>query len=88
MTFILSGWEEGFDKVGLNVLLREYAGLGLRAAKEAVDEILEERPVSVEMPEGPPAQDFLRRARELGCRIAIAQDGGRPSDRVSGPISI
>ncbi len=67
MTCIVSRWEEGFDKVGFNVLLREYAGLSLGEAKRTVDEILDGKPVSVEIEGESSAAEFLRRARDLGA---------------------
>jgi hypothetical protein len=46
---ILCGWEVGFNKVGLNRLLREHFGYSLGRAKEAVDAILENRHIDIDV---------------------------------------
>lgn len=38
--FVITGWEVGFNKVGMNKLLRKYFGYCLSSAKEIVDAIL------------------------------------------------
>jgi len=41
------GWTDGFDKVALNILLRQYAGLGLKQAKDVTDAILDNEQIEV-----------------------------------------
>ena len=92
MSFVVVGWEEGFSKVGFNILLRESAGLSLSATKRAVDEILDDKPVYVEIPDGPAALEFPGRAANLGCRVAISPDRDLSSqdsdDRARGPLRL
>lgn len=37
----ICGWRKGFKKVSMNRLLREFSGMNLSEAKEAVDKILD-----------------------------------------------
>lgn len=62
----LSGWRPGLEKVDLNGLLRERAGLSLSSAKSAVDEILEGLPVDLNFPTREAAEAFGSEARRLG----------------------
>lgn len=62
----LTGWHTGLDKVRLNHLLRQYAGLTLAGAKRAVDDLLAGRPASFEANEAD-ADAFCRAATEAGA---------------------
>jgi len=44
-SIVVTGWKLGFDKVGMNKLLREQLGYSLGDAKRAVDDILENKPI-------------------------------------------
>lgn len=46
-TITLTGWETGFDKIGLNKLLRDQFGYSLRDAKAAVDALLENQVIKL-----------------------------------------
>lgn len=46
---ILCGWNVGFNKVGLNKLLREDFSYSLGHAKEVVDAILENQPIDIDV---------------------------------------
>lgn len=46
-TIQITGWEEGFDKVGLNKLLRAEFGRTLGSAKKEVDEILDGQAITI-----------------------------------------
>lgn len=48
---VVDGWEPGFNKVGLNQLLRQRFEYSLGAAKRAVDELLENRHIVIEVPD-------------------------------------
>ena len=57
-------WRPGFQKVAMNHLFRAKAGLRLREAKAAVDDILEERPVVCQVRD---AETFRLAAQQLGA---------------------
>jgi hypothetical protein len=46
-TITLNGWKVGFDKVGLNRLLRDQFGFSLGDAKSAVDTIVENKEIKL-----------------------------------------
>jgi hypothetical protein len=45
----LSGWNVGFDKIGLTKLLRTEFGYSLGHAKSVTDAVLEGQPVTLEL---------------------------------------
>lgn len=49
-TFIVNGWNPGFNKVSMNTLLRKELGYSLGDAKQAVDNILDGKKVSLSVP--------------------------------------
>jgi ribosomal protein L7/L12 len=63
----ITNWEKGLSKVQLNHLLREYAGYGLREAKDAVDQLLSGEAISFELADPESATDFCRSARAIGA---------------------
>ena len=63
---ILYDWEPGFNKGGLNKLLRAQAHYSLSAAIEAVGKLLEKETLEIEMA-SESAKAFLREALNLGA---------------------
>lgn len=49
-SIVVTGWNPGFDKIGMNKLLREQLGYSLGDAKRAVDDILENKPILLTIP--------------------------------------
>jgi hypothetical protein len=73
---VFTGWKPPFDKVLLYRLLRARAGLGLAAAKEAVDRLLDGEGVCIEISDCVTAEDLLAESRSVGatCHIADTTD--------------
>ena len=69
MTVTISDWSVGFRKIEFNDLLREFAGCGLAEAKRAVDRLLDHEPLVIEIPDDEAAEEFVRRAIEIGAVI-------------------
>lgn len=63
---VLTGWDEGLDKVGLTRLLRDRGGLSLGRAKSAVDNLLAGYRVVVGLGKVNVAP-LLKQARALGA---------------------
>ena len=59
-TVIITGWEEGLNKIQMNHLLRRQAGCGLGEAKHAVDQILAGEILIYEFPDDESASAFRR----------------------------
>jgi hypothetical protein len=78
MRVILTGWRPGLLKISLNHLLREHAGFSLTSAKAAVDRLLKQRTVVVDLPSRDAAVMFLQHARELGAVGHFADDEDPP----------
>lgn len=64
---ILYNWEPGFNKAGLNKLLRTQANYSLSAAIEAVGKLLEKETLEIEMASNESAAAFLTEALNLGA---------------------
>ena len=65
------GWKVGFQKISLNKLLREYnKEFSLSAAKKAVDDILENKPVEFKL-DVDLAKDFATKACSIGAIIEL-----------------
>jgi hypothetical protein len=73
-TIRLTGWRVGLRKVSLTKLLQEKARLPLVRAKHLVDEILEGRPVTVDLPECENPRDVSNAIRELGASCEVRDD--------------
>ncbi|MCA8996546.1 MAG: hypothetical protein KDA80_06170 [Planctomycetaceae bacterium] len=72
---LILGWKPGFQKVAMNHLLQAKAGLGLREAKAAVDDILEERPVVCQVRD---AETFRLAAQQLGAVCYVISPSTNP----------
>jgi hypothetical protein len=68
---ILAGWRPGLEKVRLNHLLREQAGLSLLDAKNGVDELLHGGSVVVEIADADSAMRFAEQAQVLGTTSRV-----------------
>ncbi len=64
---LLTGWKPGLNKVGLSKLLRDEAGMSLSGAKNAVDSILDDKPVTVQIDSKALAESILDQAIKLGA---------------------
>ncbi|MDM8558473.1 hypothetical protein [Candidatus Parabeggiatoa sp. HSG14] len=64
---ILYDWEPGFNKAGLNKLLRAQANYSLSAAIEAVGKLLEKETLEIEIASNESAEAFLTEALNLGA---------------------
>ena len=65
-TIKFTGWSDGFDKVALNILLRQYADFGLKQAKNITDAILNNEYVEVVCPNMEKAVLLKKQAEQIG----------------------
>jgi ribosomal protein L7/L12 len=65
-TVTVTGWNNGFNKVQFNKLIRESGNCGLAEAKEMVDSLLEGQAFEIEISDAD-HKDFCTRAKELGA---------------------
>ena len=72
----LVGWRAGLKKVSLNKLIQQRTGAGLRAAKDCVDDVLEDRIVVLTFESNDDARSFAEAAETLGA-ICQVHEGGR-----------
>jgi ribosomal protein L7/L12 len=68
---ILTGWNQGFNKVQFNFFVRGKCGFGLAEAKGVVDRILEG--VEVELTVDEFSMEDHRHLSELGVKYRIAK---------------
>lgn len=66
-TVLFTGWNPGLAKIQLTKLFQARAGLRLSSAKDAVDQILEGKPVTVTLGTADEADSFVRAAQVLGA---------------------
>ena len=66
-TVLITGWNEGFQKVEHTKLLKTFAGLSLSDAKHATDAVLEGNSISVFLPTDQAASAFVLQLQELGA---------------------
>jgi hypothetical protein len=71
---MITGWRNGLDKVRLNHLLRQYAGLALGEAKRMVDDLLAGHPVTFDATDPSAATAFCRSANEIGANCSVATE--------------
>lgn len=68
---ILKDWRPGLRKVSLNKLLQDRAGMSLTMAKAAVDQLLEGRPVTIEVGSPDKAMTLAYEAIALGAECEV-----------------
>jgi hypothetical protein len=71
--FILSGWNVGFDKVGLTNLLRHDLGFPLAQAKGITDSVLENQLVTLEVPDSQLSW-LSSKLNDIGARFVMEED--------------
>jgi hypothetical protein len=64
---ILDDWKPGFNKAGLNKLLRSKANYSLSSAIKAVGKLLEKETLEIELESSDSANAFLNEALNLGA---------------------
>jgi hypothetical protein len=64
---VITGWRQGLNKVQLNHLLRQHAGLALSEAKRAVDDLLAGERLTFESPDATSASAFCESANAIGA---------------------
>jgi len=67
-TVRITGWEEGFNKVAFNRLLRAKTGCGLSDAKRAVDRLLNGESLLIDVEH---ALEFCKDADALGAMCSL-----------------
>jgi len=71
----LSGWNVGFDKVGLTNLLRQDLGYSLARAKGITDAVLDKRSVTVQVPDYQVVQ-MDAKLKAIRARFAVDENAG------------
>ncbi len=74
---LISGYKPGFKKVSHTKLLRSYAGLSLKPAKDYTDRVLSGETVVVELPTPEAAEEFARESRDLGAITEVEHQASR-----------
>jgi ribosomal protein L7/L12 len=77
---VLSGWRPGSQKIALDKLLRERAGLTLREALDSVNHLLAGEQLSIPVASPAEAQAIAAEATELGAAAEVVEvvEGTRP----------
>jgi ribosomal protein L7/L12 len=70
----LTGWQVGMRKISLTKLLQDKGGLSLANAKRVVDDILDGREVSLQLPAGEDANAVAAALRDLGAICDVQHD--------------
>lgn len=67
----LTGWREGMQKISLTKFLQAELGLSLKTSKQVVDDLLDGREVSLDIPLDQDVSALARAIQGLGatCRI-------------------
>jgi ribosomal protein L7/L12 len=68
---MMIGWKPGLRKISLSHLLQELTDLSMAEAKEYVDRLLRGEKVTVVMTSSSIAEDFSKRASDLGAIIEL-----------------
>lgn len=74
-TIIMTGWQEGMQKVSLTKLQVQLLGLSLKESKENVDKLLGGTEITIDTNASATAEKFVREAKEIGvsCKIVASQ---------------
>ncbi len=69
---VINGWNLGTNKIQLTNTLRAEFGYSLSEAKAITDQIVDNREIRVPFDrEGPVAENFVGRLREIGAKVSI-----------------
>ena len=68
------GWREGLLKISMTRVLREQLLLGLREAKECVDNVLDGRVVSFSLDDLAEAEALAKALEEVGAIVEVESD--------------
>ena len=73
-TVLISGWNDGFQKVNFTLLMKSELGLTLKPAKEITDRIMAGEQVELQVPDNQ-VEGLLAAMTHLGarCEAAVAQ---------------
>ena len=67
----LTGWREGFDKIATTKTIRAHLGLDLAAAKRCTDDVLEGKPVTLEVSDTLTARSLAHDLEALGVKATL-----------------
>ena len=70
-TVAITGWSTGLRKASLTSLIQDYAGVGLTAAKRCTDDVLEGRPVVLDVSSHERAAEFCDALRDIGAQAEV-----------------
>jgi len=73
-TIVITGWNQGLDKIALTRTIRQHTGLGLDQSKQCTDEVLEGKPVAFKHLSQSTAAVFLREVRAIGATGEIREE--------------
>jgi ribosomal protein L7/L12 len=75
------GWRKGLLKISMSHVLREHLPLGLREAKECVDDVLDGKSVSFSFDDLAKAEALAKALEEVGA--IVEAESGQDALRVS-----
>ncbi len=68
------GWREGMLKISMSHVLREHLSLGMKAAKDCVDDVIAGRIVSFRLEDSAKAQFLAIALEEVGAIVSVESD--------------
>ena len=77
----ITGWRKGLLKISMSHVLREHLSLGLREAKECVDDVLDGKVVSFSLDDLAKAEALAKALEEIGAIVEV--ESGQSALRVS-----
>jgi hypothetical protein len=70
----LEGWREGLNKVSLTKLQMGMLNMKIKESKLNVDLLLDDKKVILEIDDKTIAEEFVRKAEEMGVKCKITKD--------------
>jgi ribosomal protein L7/L12 len=68
------GWREGLQKISMNHVLQEHLSLGLKDAKDCVDNVLAGKDVSFTLENSTRANLLVKALEDVGAIVEIESD--------------
>ena len=68
------GWRKGLLKISMSHILREYLPLGLREAKDCVDDVLDGKVISFRLDDLAKVEALAKALEEMGAIVEVESD--------------
>lgn len=69
-TILISGWNDGFQKINFTMLMKSEMGLALSPAKQITDRIMDNDQVELQVPDAQ-VDHLLAEMAKLGARCGV-----------------